>query len=61
MFILKAIKFLFSIVKQFLTMKITVFDITYTPLELFIVVAVVGIICSVIRHFSVMIKGVSIC
>lgn len=51
MFKLKAIKLLFSIAKQFLTMKITVFDITYTPLELFIVVAVAGIICSVIRHF----------
>lgn len=48
---MKAIELFFSMVKDFLYMKITVFDITYTPLELVIVVAVVGIICSAIRHF----------
>lgn len=48
---MQAILLFFDLVKKFLYMKITVFDITYTPLELFIVVSIVGIICSAIRHF----------
>lgn len=48
---MKAIKFFMNMVKDFFYMKITVFDITYTFLDLFIVLAVVGIICMAIRHF----------
>lgn len=48
---MKAIKFFMNMVKDFFYMKITVFDITYTFLDLFIVLAVVSIICMAIRHF----------
>ena len=48
---MKAIELLMDIVNQLLFMKITVFDITYTPFDLFLVTAIVGIICEAIHHF----------
>ena len=48
---MKAIELLMDIVNQLLFMKLTVFDITYTPFDLFLVTAIVGIICAAIHHF----------
>ena len=48
---MKAIELLMDIVNQLLFMKITVFDITYTPFDLFLVTAIVGIICAAIHLF----------
>lgn len=48
---MQAISLFMDIVKMFFNIKFTVFDITYTFLDLFIVVGVVGIICMAIRHF----------
>lgn len=48
---MQAISLFMDIVKRFFNIKFTVFDITYTFLDFFIVVGVVGIICMAIRHF----------
>lgn len=51
---MKAIELLMDIVNQLLFMKITIFDITYTPFDLFLVTAIVGITVQPFITFSVM-------
>lgn len=50
---MKYILLLMDIVIYFFTMEFTIGELTYTMLDLTIVVAVVTVLCVVIRHFFI--------
>lgn len=52
-FLMKYILLLMDIVIYFFTMEFTIGELTYTMLDLTIVVAVVTVLCVVIRHFFI--------